>query len=330
MPSSPSAPIAAEDVTAAVSAYSDRLHDALRRDGCPPEIAAELVESSALDLVEAARQPDQVDDLAGWWFARARALAGKATLEGPGAAWAARSPVGTAGSLPSATPAERAVSGALARLSELERTAVLLRDSHDLSTVSVAVALQRTPASAADIVAQGRLRLLTAYGDPQIPGGSSDGLDHTVDLGALSLLAEDSRPGARELGARSASVRRHAQACAACRAVLDAQGRARRLLVGLSVLALPDDCREQMLVNVRDRAAQRLPSAAAVADGSEMVGSEVAPPASTASPLVPLWLVAVSLLLAGALGVAVGMLLPHGDGASAAQVAAAAVFDAAR
>jgi hypothetical protein len=67
--------LSAEDVSAAVRIHADRLHDFVRRLGCNAASAVEVVETSALDLVDAvATAPETVPDVVGWWFARARAL----------------------------------------------------------------------------------------------------------------------------------------------------------------------------------------------------------------------------------------------------------------
>ena len=67
--------LSAEDVSAAVRIHADRLHDFVRRLGCSPTAAIEVVETSALDLVDAvATAPETVPDVVGWWFGPARAL----------------------------------------------------------------------------------------------------------------------------------------------------------------------------------------------------------------------------------------------------------------
>ena len=73
--------------------------------------------------------------------------------------------------------------------------------------------------------------------------------DHSVDLAALARLAEGHQPAARD-----ATTRRHVQSCIRCGDALDAQERARRLLSGLTVVALPDAEREEVLSRVEQRA----------------------------------------------------------------------------
>src|SRR6476661_8900392 len=137
--------ISAEDLSAAVRVHADRVHDFLRRLGCTPPAAAEVLETSALDLVEtAAGSPRQVTDVVGWWFGRARALGVRV------AGGDSELPLG--GGLLSADADQERVAEALERLPERERVAVLLRDSYALSATSVAVALGTDADAAMEIV----------------------------------------------------------------------------------------------------------------------------------------------------------------------------------
>jgi hypothetical protein len=85
--------------------------------------------------------------------------------------------------------------------------------------------------------------------------------DHAPDLAALSRVAEGGATAARET-----TTRRHVQSCAACSALVDVQERARRLLSGLSVVAMPDNDREALLAKVEERARPLLPVAEPVGD----------------------------------------------------------------
>jgi DNA-directed RNA polymerase specialized sigma24 family protein len=236
--------IAAEDLSAAVRVHADRVHDFLRRLGCTPTAAIEVVETSALDLIEtAAGSPRQVTDVVGWWFGRARALGTRV------AGGATDLPLG--GGLLAADADQAKVAEALERLPERERVAVLLRDSYALSAAAVAVALGTDADAAMETAGRGRLRFLQAVGD-ELP--STGG--HPVQLAALARLGMGG-----PVAARDATPRRHAQSCAICGAVLAAQERAHRLLSGLTVVALPDADRDALLARVDAQARTALPAA---------------------------------------------------------------------
>ena len=235
---------------AAVRVHADRVHDAVRRLGCPPEAAVEVVLTSAVELVNlVASQPDAMPDPVGWWFARARALGRVAT----GAGEDDELPVG--GGVLGGDANQVRLAEALESLPERDRAALLLRDSYDLPATAVATALGVDQAAAMDLVGTARLAFL-----PALLGGARVTLgDHAVDLGALARLGEGGT-----VAARDATTRRHVQSCARCADVLDAQERARRLLSGLTVVAMPDAAREELLTTVGARAVQSLPAAVPV------------------------------------------------------------------
>lgn len=282
--------LTADDVTAVVRVHADRVHDAVRRLGCPPEAAAQVVATSALDLVDAvAADPDAVGDPVGWWFARARAL-GRASASGDDDL-----PVG--GGVLGGDANQVRLAEALEARPERERAALLLRDSYDLPATAVGTVLGVDPAVAMELVGAARLAFL-----PQLLGGESLSLaDHATDLGALARLAEGGHPAARD-----ATTRRHVQSCTRCADALDAMERARRLLSGLTVVAMPDADREAVLASTEAHAAQVLPAALAVEEEWE---DEPKRPYS-------LSLMALGLVAAVGIGVGAGIYLSRGSAIS--------------
>jgi len=281
----PAAPeTSAEAVLTAVRVHADRVHDAVRRLGCGPGAAAAVTGASALDLVDAvANDPAAVADPVGWWFARARAL-GRSRAGSPDDAL----PVG--GGVLSGDANQVRLAQALEALPEQQRAALLLRDSYALPAAAVGTALSLEPSAALELVARSRLAFL-----PQLLGG--DSLDRPgghSDLQALARLGEGG-----PVAARDATTRRHVQSCEACSAVLDVQERAHRLLSGLTVVALPDADREELIEAVAARVRQLLPAALPV------VVEE--PVDDHPRRVLPLALAALLLLVAVGLGAAVGL-----------------------
>ena len=294
--------ISAEDLAAAVRVHADRVHDFLRRTGCSPRVAVEVLEASATDLVAAAvRSPGAVRDVVGWWFGRAGALGAHASVGTDDL------PLG--GGLLSADHDQALISESLELLPERERVAVLLCDSYALSPASVGVALGTDADAAMETVARGRLRFLQAVGD-ELPTTSG----HVVDLGALARLGLGG-----PVAARDATPRRHAQSCPTCRAVWDTQERAHRLLSGLTVIALPEAEREQVLARFDDRARAALPGVAVLLEGDDAAYGDEGP----RRLLSPLYVV-TGLLLAILVGAVVGILLSR-SGSSGRAVPAALV-----
>lgn len=277
------APLTAPEVLALVRVHADRLHDAVRRLGCAPAAAVEVVETATLDLVEAVRnRPETVGDPVGWLFARARSL-GRSLADS---------------SVPDDLPLGGGVLGtdanqvrlaeALEDLPERQRAAVLLRDSYDLPASAVGTSLGLDADQAMAVVAEARLAFL-----PRLLGSAAvDTSNHAPDLAALARLGEG-----RTTAARDATVRRHTQSCETCAAVLDTQERAHRLLSGLTVVAMPDAEREALLARVDRRSAELLPAAVAVEELEED---------DEPRRLVPLSLIALGLLLAVGAGGAAG------------------------
>jgi hypothetical protein len=242
--------LTADDVIAAVRVHADRVHDAVRRLGCGPEAATQVVERSALGLVDAvARQPESVGDPVGWWFAKARAL-GRQAAGGDDDL-----PLG--GGLLSSDANQVRLAEALESRPERERAALLLRDSYDLPAAAVGTALGLDAQGAMEVVAAARLAFLPTLVSavPPVP------TDHAVDLAALARLASGGQQAARD-----ATARRHVRSCEQCADLLDAQERARRMLAALTVVALPDADREELLARVESRARAVLPAAGAVED----------------------------------------------------------------
>ncbi|MFN2536864.1 MAG: hypothetical protein ABR549_01775 [Mycobacteriales bacterium] len=234
----------ADELLAAVRVHADRVHDAVRRLGCDPDTAVEVVERSAMDLVQAAYAGD-LEDAVGWWFARARVLAQQVAVAGDDDL-----PVG--GGVLGGDANQVRLAEALELRPERERAALLLRDSYDLPARSVGTVLNLDANGAMEVVGAARLAFL-----PVLLGGPSLSLaGHLVDLASLARLAEGGQTAARD-----ATTRRHVQSCARCTDALDALERARRLLTGLTVVALPDAEREALLGRVEARARQALPAA---------------------------------------------------------------------
>lgn len=287
--------LSAEDVCAAVRVHADRVHDFVRRLGCGPAAAVEVVETSALDLVDAtATQPGSVPDLVGWWFGRARALGRRVPDDD------SELPLG--GGLLSADEDQALLAEALEELPERDRVALLMRDSYALPATAVAVALGTDTAGAMASVGRARLAFLTAIGDDDVPPTAG----HTVSLEALARLAEGG-----PVAATDATARRHAQACQTCRSVWDGQVRAHHMLAGLTVVALPEAERSELLDRTEGQARAYLPAAAdlLVTDEQEWYDDK---PGRWRTPL----LVLLALIGAIAVGVIVGLLLTRSGGSS--------------
>jgi len=281
--------LTADEVIGAVRVHADRVHDAVRRLGCGPEAASQVVERSALALVDAvARQPESVGDPVGWWFAKARALGRQA------AGGDEDLPVG--GGVLSSDDNQLRLAEALESRPERERAALLLRDSYDLPAAAVGTALGLDAQGAMEVVGSARLGFLPSLigAVPTVP------TDHQVDLAALARLGEGGQQAARD-----ANTRRHVRSCERCADVLDAQERARRMLAALTVVALPDAEREALLTRVEGRARALLPAAAA-SDDVELWEDEPA-------RRYPLSLMALGVVLATALGIGIGMLSSRGS-----------------
>ena len=249
----------ADELLAVVRVHADRVHDAVRRLGCDPDAAVEVVERSALDLVQAAHT-GELQDPVGWWFARARVLARQVAVAGDDDL-----PVG--GGVLGGDANQVRLAEALELRPERERAALLLRDSYDLPAHSVGTVLNVDANGAMEVVGAARLAFL-----PGLLGGPSLSLaGHLVDLASLARLAEGGQPAARD-----ATTRRHAQSCPRCADALDAMERARRLLTGLTVVALPDAEREALLGRMETHARKILPAAVPVEEDDEEAWEEEA------------------------------------------------------
>ena len=291
--------VAAEDLAAAVRVHADRVHDAVRRLGCDSAAAAQVVEESALDLVEVvADRPETVEDAVGWWFARARAL---------GRRVASRSddlPLGSG--VLSVDEDQEILAESLEQLPERERVALLLRDSYDLPAVSVGAALGTDADGAMELVGRARLALLPLVDDEPAPAVPA----HVGNLAALARIAEGG-----PIAARDATTRRHALSCAGCRTLTDALQRAHLLLTGLTVVALPERERAALLARVDEQVFSVLPrrsDVVAVEDGTEQEWDDDEEDPRLFSPLLAL----LSLVLAVLVGLGVGLLLSREGGLS--------------
>jgi DNA-directed RNA polymerase specialized sigma24 family protein len=293
--------VSADDVVAAVRVHADRVHDLLRRSGCAAEEAIEVCESYAVALVDAiVNAPETVGDMAGWWFGKALELSRRIGET------AAESPHEAPTSVLAGTEGEAQVRAALASLPESERAAVMLRDAYDLPPEAVAVALRRDVASAALLVAVGRLHLVERYDGRPVPELSGHTGRTPADLAVLGRLVDGSLPPPRTM-----PLRRHLSDCQACEEVAEALAKGRRLAAGLPVIAMPDDARETMLERVADRANAVLPSVDEVllaVDEDDNAGGP------TLSPVA----VVLALVLALVLGVAVAAITRPGTGGQSA------------
>jgi DNA-directed RNA polymerase specialized sigma24 family protein len=279
--------LSAEDVSAAVRVHADRIHDFVRRLGCSPPAAVEVVETSALDLVDAvATAPQTVTDVVGWWFGRARAL-GRRGSDGT-----QELPLG--GGVLSADEDQALLAEALETLPERERVALLLRDSYALPVSAVAVALGTDAELAMQTVGRARLAFLTAVGDDDV----SPTTGHPVQLGVLARLGEGG-----QVAAADATGRRHAQSCPVCRSVWDGQARAHQMLAGLTVVALPEANRTEVLERVDAQARAYLPAAAEflLDDDEELVDES---PSRLLAPLYALLALIAAVVVGTLIGVA--------------------------
>ncbi len=288
---------------AAVRVHADRVHDLVRRQGCPPGQAPEVVERTALELVgRASREGLPVPVLVGQWAAAAAERASGAG-SAPGAL-----PLGSG---PLADDAQQTLLAEVVDATpEPARTALLLTDAYDLTLPTVAAALRADPDDAALLVGRARLAALPRlFPDDGAPVPSVAG--HRTDEPGLARLAAGGAPAPQD-----ATTARHARACSRCRAVVEAQEDVRRLLAGLSVVALPDDERESLLVRVGERAGALLPAEAALlAAAAEQ--DEDDEPRRLLSPLPVL----LSLGLAVVGGVGLGVLLSQRSAVDTADVA---------
>lgn len=292
--------VSAEAVCAAVRVHADRVHDFARRLGCSPPAAVEVVETSALDLVDAvATAPESVADVVGWWFGRARSLGSRVAASSPDL------PLG--GGVLSADRDQAVVAEALEVLPERDRVALLLRDSYALSAPAVAVALGTDTAAAMEHVGRARLAFLRAVGDEDVRPTAG----HPIQLSVLARLGEG---GA--VAAADATARRHAQACPVCRSVWDGQTRAHQMLAGLTVVALPDEHRDGVLDRVESQARAYLPAATELSAVEEDELLDEAP----SRWLLPVYLL-LAVLAAAVIGTGIGLYLsrsPTGSGSGTA------------
>ncbi|CAN5244426.1 hypothetical protein BH24ACT10_BH24ACT10_05560 [soil metagenome] len=283
-----SAGATAADLLAAVRVHADRVHDAVRRLGCDRRAAAEVVETSALDLVDTVgTRPETVPDAVGWWFARARALALQLATNAPDL------PLG--GGVLAVDEDQEVLAASLERLPEPERFVLLLRDAYDLPAESVAAAIGTGTEAALARVGRARLAFLALVDD----GPVLDIPAHQSDVEALARIGEGG-----PVAARDATTRRHALSCEDCRALTDAQQRAHALLTGLAVVALPEAERVGVLARVQSAAYAALPARAEhLLSSCDEVRDDDEPRSSR------LLLVLLLPVVAAALGVGLGVLL---------------------
>ncbi|HEV2890113.1 MAG TPA: sigma factor-like helix-turn-helix DNA-binding protein [Frankiaceae bacterium] len=285
--------VSADAFVAVVRAYADRVHDDVRRLGCTPAEAAEVVETSALNLAERLRvRPHEVPDLVGTWFRDARLFAERVASGGADPDEVVESSEG----IVQTSEEDAASRRALAELNERDRVALLLRDAYDLPYASTAVALGCEVAAAGTCVAKARLRFLA------LAGGASydEPVGHDELLSATARLADGSLPPDEAGGAE-----RHAAKCAVCGPLVAPLREARKLLTGLAILAMPDPDRDALIARATAVAERVLPTAAEVAAAAEDTGP---------SRLVPLSVAAGCVVGAVALGVFVAFATTGGGG----------------
>lgn len=291
--------VSADAFVAVVSAYADRVHDDVRRLGCTPAEAAEVVEQTALGLAERLRvRPHEIRDLVGTWFRDARVAAERA---GTGVE---EEDLAGAG-IVQRSEDDAATRAALNALGERDRVALLLKDAYDLPYLSVAVALGLEQDAAAVVVARARLRFLRAVGD----GPDDPAPGHEAELATAARLADGQLPHDAISGAE-----RHVAKCATCGAAVPAMREARRLLSGLAILAMPDTDRDALIARAAAVAQRVLPTAEEVAAAEEDDGRV----------LPPMWLVSTSLGGAFVLGAIVAL---AGGGTSLSGRGGAPSFD---
>jgi DNA-directed RNA polymerase specialized sigma24 family protein len=279
--------VSADDFVSAIRVYADRVNDLLRRRGIPSVEAIEILETHALALLDSVvNAPETVVDLAGWWFARAIEVTGSSRRKSAAAG-------DEATSMLAGTESEARVRAALAKLSEGERSAVILRDAYDLPPQAVGVALRRGQESAAELTAAGRLALVEIYDSQPSPNLGGHTGRTTVDIVSLSQLAGDNFEAPR-----GAALRRHVANCTACEEMLETLARGRRLAAGLPIIAMDDDAREALIERIAERATQTLPSHDAVLRAVD----EDHDPGPPVSPIIA----TLAIVLAIALGVGVG------------------------
>lgn len=306
--------VTAEDALATVRVHADRVHDLVRRLGCGPAAALQIVETSALQLVAAqADDPMAAADPVGWWFARAGDLA-RSSVRG-------RDEIAFGAGIPSTDTGQARLTEVLAARPEAERVAVLLRDAYDLPAASVGRVLGLEPDDAMAAVGQARLALL-----PAVASGPVAALDaHTTNPAGLARLAEGG-----QVATRDATLRRHVQSCQRCGAVVSDQELSRRLVRPLVVLALPDAAREHLLTAVTAAARNALPTAALPAAAlpaatlpaaTVLTGTLLTDPEQAGPPgrrrVLSGAILAVGIVLAVAVGLLVGFVLSRSPTATA-------------
>ena len=307
MPEAASRPavVSAADVVAVVDTYADRLHDAVRRLGCPASKAADVLQVSAREMIEALRRaPDTVTDLVGWWLARIADNTTRVTGS-PNAGLAATIRRSKGEAMPGVlhgTRGEKRLTDALAALDARPRTAVLLRDAYDLVPDSLAVAFRRDKQSVMRLVAEARHQLLLAYDEPPTsPLDASHTAALPVDIGALAGLADGSLPTAA-----AGELRKHARRCAACQAIMSDQSRARRIAAALPLLPMPEGERDALVADIAARADAVLPTAAeALYAGG---------PTRRRPPLIAPPVIIGAIAVAVVLGIVVGVASAPGGG----------------
>ena len=263
--SRPRVGVSADAFVAVVRAYADRVHDDVRRLGCSPAEAAEVVEASALGLAEKLRtRPHEVPDLVGAWFRDARVIADRV---GSGVE---PEDLVSGEAIVQRSEDDAAARQALTELGERDRVALLLRDAYDLPYLSAGVALGLDQDATATVVARARVRFLRLAGG-EAPDDPAP--DHDAELATAARLVDGQLPpdavGAAE---------RHVARCPVCAPLVPAMREARRLLSGLAILAMADPDRDALIARADAVARRHLPTAAEVAAAGDAREPRTMPP----------------------------------------------------
>ncbi len=222
--------IGPEYVARITAAYADRLHDAVRRAGCSPAAAYDVLRQAlvativALDRGSAKAKANananpnaNANDLLSSWLRHAEAMAARR---------------GEQHDPPDEDAEEHRGRAALAQLEPDSRRVLMLRDGYDLPPATVAACCDTDVAGMRRRVFAARLGLLASY-DARPGPEPGDESDCPLDTGELAALTDHTLPPSG-----SVVLRRHAYRCPRCDDVIDAQERARRIVARLPLLRM--------------------------------------------------------------------------------------------
>lgn len=204
----------AADVRRIVTTYADHVYDLVRRTGCSPDRAIEVLLVAIGDMLDGlAADPGGVEDLLGGWLRAAQTMAvSAATGSEPTAECPDPDDVGVR------------VEAALDDLEPDSARLLLLRDSYDLPPGAVAVAIGVDVPELRRRIATARLSFLRRY-DPAATQLLLELPSCAADPGELAALCDSTAPPSVD-----ANLRRHAYRCQRCEETAEVQRRARRIL----------------------------------------------------------------------------------------------------